>query len=73
MMPAILMVLDKLTISFTKNTTNQFLNKNQHGGHKGYNTNSAKLGILYQSLKINTNIVYVLTYQKHLTKLIEIS
>ena len=50
-MPAILMVLDKLTISFTKNTTNQFLNKNQHGGHKGYNTNSAKLGILYQSLK----------------------
>ena len=49
-MPAILMVLDKLTISFTKNTTNQFLNKNLHGGHKGYNTNSAKLGILYQSL-----------------------
>ena len=28
-MPAILMVLDKLTISFTKNTTNQFLNKNR--------------------------------------------
>ena len=50
-MPAILMVLDKLTISFTKNTINQFLNKNQHGGHKGYNTNSVKLGILYQSLK----------------------
>jgi len=50
-MPAILMVLDKLTINFIKNTINQFLNKNQHGGHKGYNTNSAKLGILYQSLK----------------------
>ena len=50
-MPAILMVLDKISINFVKKQVNQFLNKMQHGGREGYSTNTAKLGILYQAVK----------------------
>ena len=49
--PAILMILDKISINIIKKQVNQFLNKMQYVGRKGYSTNSAKLEILFQSIK----------------------
>ena len=48
-MPAIIMVLDKITILYSSPLGNRMLSKYQHGGRTQYSTNTAKMNLIYSA------------------------
>ena len=48
-MPAIIMVLDKITILYSSPMGNRMLSKYQHGGRTQYSTNTAKMNLIYSA------------------------
>ena len=57
-MPAIIMLLDKITILYSSPLGNRMLSKYQHGGRTQYSTNTAKMNLIYSAKKKDTHIVY---------------
>ena len=57
-MPAIYMIIDKLSNKYLKEKLHPLIYTQQHGARKGMSTATAKMNIIYPLKKENFNIVY---------------